>query len=113
MAHIETRPAEGTWTVRTDDGVVVESTRATALHEGSRAPVVYFPREDVAMALMERSDTVTHCPHKGDATHYHYVGASGRVSDAAWSYEAPSEPEAEPIKGHLAFYGGKVTVERV
>ena len=113
MAHIETAPAEGTWTVRTDDGVMVESRDAVELREGSYPPVIYFPREDVAMALMEKSNKVTRCPHKGEATHYHYVGASARVENAAWSYEAPDQEAAKPIAGHLAFYGDKVTVERV
>jgi uncharacterized protein (DUF427 family) len=113
MAHIEIKDAHGVWTVRTPDGVVVESREAKALQEGSLAPVIYFPRKDVAMALLEKSDSKTHCPHKGDATYYSYVGRSERVSDAAWSYEDVSVGEAKAIEGYLAFYSSKMQVERI
>lgn len=113
MAHIEITPAPGVWTVRSDDGVLVESRDALELREGGHDPVIYFPRKDVAMALLEASDKVTRCPHKGAAAHFHYVGASARIQNVAWSYEAPDQAAAEPIAGHLAFYGDKVTVERV
>jgi uncharacterized protein (DUF427 family) len=47
---------------------------------------------------------VTHCPYKGDATHY-----SARMDDgsaveiAAWSYDAPIE-RMGTIAGRLGFY---------
>ena len=113
MAHIEIAPAEGVWTVRSSDGVLVESRRALALREGGHDAVVYFPRDDVAMALLEPSATTSRCPHKGVASYFHYVGASERTEDVAWSYEAPEQAAAEPIAGHLAFYPGKVTVEEL
>jgi uncharacterized protein (DUF427 family) len=113
MAHIEIRDASGIWTVRTADGVLVESRGAKELHEGSMDPVIYFPREDVAMALLERSESRTHCPHKGDASYFSYVGQSDRIPDVAWSYEAVAKDAAKPIEGYLAFYGGKVAVERI
>ncbi|MEL6585676.1 MAG: DUF427 domain-containing protein, partial [Pseudomonadota bacterium] len=62
------------WTVRTEDGVMVESRNAKELTEGSMAPVIYFPREDVAMALLEPSDSSTRCPHKGQASYFSYIG---------------------------------------
>ena len=113
MAVIEIEPAEGTWTVRSPDGVLVESRDALLLRENGHDPVVYFPRGDVAMALLEASGTTSHCPRKGDATYFHYVGANGRIDDVAWTYEAPDQDDAKPIAGHLAFYDGKVTVEQL
>ncbi|MEM8824904.1 MAG: DUF427 domain-containing protein [Pseudomonadota bacterium] len=113
MAHIEIKDAEGVWTVRTPDGVLVESRKAKALHEGAMAPVMYFPRDDVAMALLERSESKTHCPHKGDASYFSYVGQSERLSDVAWSYESVTKTDAKPIEGYIAFYPGKVAVERI
>ena len=50
---------------------------------------------------------------EGEAAHFHYIGRSSRIEDAAWSYEAPDQDAASPIAGHLAFYGSKVTVERI
>lgn len=113
MAHIEITPADGVWTVRSDDGVLVESRNAKILREGGLGPVVYFPREDVAMALLERSDKVTHCPHKGDANYFSYIGPSSRLADVAWSYETVTKDDAKAIEGHVAFYTDKVTVEQV
>ena len=113
MAKIDVAPAEGNWTVRTDDGILVESRRAMALTEGSMAPVIYFPRDDVAMALLERTATTTRCPHKGLANYYAYVGQSVRIEDVAWTYEDVTNPDAKEIEGHLAFYGSKVAVERL
>jgi uncharacterized protein (DUF427 family) len=99
--------------VRTPDGVMVESRNAIILKEGDYPEVVYFPREDVAMALLEPSDTTSRCPFKGDASYFHYVGQSERINDVAWSYEAPDQDAAKPIAGYLAFYGDKVTVEQL
>lgn len=113
MADIKITPAQGVWTVRTEDGVLVESRNALQLVEGSMPFVIYFPREDVAMALLERSDSSTKCPHKGQAAYYSYVGQSSRIDDVAWTYEDVTNPDAKAIEGYLAFYAGKVTVERV
>jgi uncharacterized protein (DUF427 family) len=112
MADIEITPAAGVWSVRTDDAVLVESRAAKALREGGMDPVIYFPREDVATALLERSDTVSTCPHKGTATYWSYVGPGGTVRDVAWSYEEPVDG-VEAIRGHLAFYGSKLAVEQL
>ena len=48
--HIKTRIAPGTWVVRAAGAVLGETQRAVELSEGSYEPVIYFPREDLAMA---------------------------------------------------------------
>ncbi len=98
--------------VRAAGGILAETRRALIMREQGYDPVVYFPREDVGMAFLERSATRTTCPHKGEATHYDIVGKSGVIRDAAWSYEDPVEG-AEEIRGCLAFYDDKVTVEEL
>ncbi len=113
MAHITITPAEGVWTVRTEDGVLVESRNALSLREGGMDAVIYFPRADIAMALLEKTDSKTRCPHKGEASYYAYLGQSARIDDVAWSYESITKPDAKDIEGHLAFYGSKVAVERI
>ena len=113
MAEFTVTPAEGVWTVRSEDGVLVESRAALELREVGRDPVIYFPRPDVAMAMLEKTATVTTCPDKGDATHFAYAGASARIEDVAWSYEAPTVEAAQAIAGYIAFYAEKLTVERV
>lgn len=113
MSDITIRRAEGTWTVRAGGAVLAESREALMLSETGHSDVVYFPRDDVAMAFLDRTDHATHCPRKGDASYFSIVTSSTELTNAAWSYEAPL-PGAERIKDHLAFYASDtVTVERV
>ncbi len=106
------QPARGTIVVRTGDAVFAESRNALVLREDGYAPVYYLPREDIAMEFLDRSEKVTHCPHKGDAQHYHIVGISGQLPDAAWSYENPMTG-AKAIAGYLAFYPERLAIEGI
>lgn len=110
--HIRIRRLDGTWSVRAGDAILGETTRALELTETGHAPVVYFPREDIAMAFFDRSDSATTCPHKGEAEHFTIAAPGGPIRDAAWSYPDP-KPEVAAIAGHLAFYPDKATVERI
>ena len=110
--HITIKPATGTYVVRAGGAVLGETTRALELIEGSYPPVIYIPREDIAMAFLDASDTTSSCPHKGQASYYNIEAKSGTIADAAWSYETPKDTVAD-IAGHLAFYSNKVTVEQV
>ena len=110
--HITIRKATGKWVVRAGGAIIGESSEALELVEGSYPPVLYFPRGDIGMAFLEKSDSTTRCPYKGAATYYSISTASGDIPDAAWSYEAPLEG-VEKIKDHLAFYTDKVTVEQL
>lgn len=109
---IRIRKAEGTWVVRAGGAVLGETEAALELTDGDRPPVIYFPREDVAMAFIERSATRKTCARKGEASFFTIVTKSGEITDAAWSYETP-KPGLEAIAGHLAFSVEKVAVERV
>lgn len=105
--------AEGTWVVRAGGAVLGETRNALELNEDGLASVIYFPRGDIAMAFVDKTAKVTHCPLKGDATHYSIVTKSTTLDDAAWSYESPL-PEAERIKDYMAFYKSeKLAVERL
>jgi uncharacterized protein (DUF427 family) len=112
MPHITIAPSPARWVVRADGAILAETARALELREGSYPPVIYVPREDVAMELMDRSATQSTCPHKGEASYFSFHGQSARISDVAWSYETPKDDVAQ-IAGHLAFYPTKVTIERV
>jgi uncharacterized protein (DUF427 family) len=94
------------------DIVIAETTKALTLKEAKYPAVQYVPRQDANMALLERTDRVTHCPYKGDASYYS-VKADGKTLDnAIWTYEAPF-PAMTEISGHLAFYPDKVKIEEV
>ncbi|EAQ12012.1 MULTISPECIES: DUF427 domain-containing protein [Maritimibacter] len=110
--HIKIRKATGKWVVRAGGAVLGETQNALELIEGDYAPVIYFPREDIAMSFLDASDTKTHCPWKGDASYYSIPTKSTVIKDAAWSYEDPKDDMAQ-IKGYLAFYTDRVTVEEL
>ena len=113
MSDIKIRKADGTWSVRAGGAVLGESRSALVLSEGSLPDVVYFPRDDIAMAFLDESDHSTHCPHKGDARYFSIVTKSGTLTNAVWSYESPKDNVAR-IKDHLAFYtGDAVSVEQI
>ncbi|SAK52763.1 hypothetical protein AWB75_01737 [Caballeronia catudaia] len=89
-------------------GVTYADTHAAlTLVETDAEKVHYFPRADVNMARLERSIHITHCPIKGQATHYHLLTEDGPVENAAWSYESPPDAAAK-IKGYLAFHRARV-----
>jgi len=113
MTNITIHKAAGTWVVRAGGAVLGESENALELVEGSYEPVIYFPREDIAMAFLDESDHRSHCPHKGEASYFSIVTKSTTLENAVWSYEDPTENVAR-IKGYLAFYvSDKLAVERV
>jgi uncharacterized protein (DUF427 family) len=107
---IQIRPATGRYIVRASGAIIGETDRALELVEGSRAPVLYVPREDVAMALLDPTERHTTCPMKGEASYFSVVTPEARLDNAVWSYERPM-PGAEAIAGHLAFYPDKIRVE--
>ncbi len=105
--------ATGTWVVRAGGAVLGESKNALELSEGDYPSVVYFPREDIAVAFLDESAQTSHCPYKGDASYFSIVTKSKTLENVVWSYEEPLEA-VERIKGHLAFYtSDDVAVERV
>ncbi|MCT4553402.1 MAG: DUF427 domain-containing protein [Pelagimonas sp.] len=111
--HITITPAAGTWVIRAGGAVIGESARALELNEGDLAPVIYFPREDVAMAFLDETDHSTHCPHKGDASYFSIMSKSKTYENAVWTYDAPLDDVAQ-IQGYLGFQTQEgVAVERV
>ncbi|WP_428928543.1 DUF427 domain-containing protein [Marinibacterium sp. SX1] len=111
--HIRIRRAEGVWTVRSGGAVLAESSNALELSEDGYPAIIYFPRGDIGMAFLERTDKVTTCPHKGQANYYSIMNRSATIENGAWTYENPTEAVAE-IKDHVAFYAtDEVTVERI
>ena len=111
--HIKITKADGTWGVRAGGAVLGESNDALELTEGEMPFVIYFPRKDIAMAFLDRTNHSTHCPHKGDASYCSIVTKSTTLKNAAWSYEDP-KPGMERIKDHIAFYASdSVAVEQV
>lgn len=85
---------------------------ALTLKEASYPPVQYIPRRDVDMSQLERSQHVTHCPYKGEASYYS-IPALGEVGrNSVWTYETPFDAVSD-IAGYLAFYPDRVSIELV
>ncbi len=91
--------------VSLDGSVLAESARALALFETGLPARWYIPREDV-VAVLEPSDTITHCPYKGAAGYYSVAG----VKDLVWYYEQPIA-EVGRIAGLVCFFNEKVDLE--
>ena len=95
--------------VRLGDRVIADTRAALTLREAKYPPVQYIPRQDVNMALLERTDHSTYCPYKGDCAYYSIPLGGERAANAVWTYEAPFPAVAE-IKDHLAFYPDRVEI---
>ena len=81
---------------------IADTLCAGLMREAGRMPVYYFQRPDVRIHLMERTDHVSRCPYRGEAS-YWTLGVGGRQSEnAVWSYEHPPSDFAA-IAGWLAF----------
>jgi uncharacterized protein (DUF427 family) len=87
--------------------VVADTRKALLLREAAYPPVMYIPREDVQMSLLQRTDHSTYCPYKGSASYYSIPVGGDRATNAVWSYEAPYEAVRE-IGSYLAFYPDRV-----
>jgi uncharacterized protein (DUF427 family) len=86
---------------------IAASDRALVLREASYPPVIYFPRADTRMDLLERTAHQSHCPYKGDASYYSIPAGGDRSHNAVWTYESPYEA-VEAIREYLAFYPNRV-----
>jgi Uncharacterized protein conserved in bacteria len=105
------------------DGVTVaDSHHPRILFETGLPPRYYLPKTDVRLDLLRPSDTVTHCPYKGQAEYWSVVlpgdgtggggdGDGGGVvyKDIVWSYRTPLA-ESQKIAGLMAFYNEKVDI---
>ena len=92
--------------------VIADTAHALTLKEASYPAVQYVPRADANMALLDRTERVTHCPYKGDANYFSIRANGATLENSIWTYENPYPAMAE-IAGHLAFYPDKVTIEEV
>ena len=86
---------------------IADTRNALTLREADYPPVHYIPREDVDLSQLKRTDHITYCPYKGDCNYYSVPAGGEKSVNAVWTYENPY-PAVAQIKGHVAFYPGRV-----
>jgi uncharacterized protein (DUF427 family) len=91
--------------VDVDGTTVAESMCSRMLFETGLPVRYYLLKTHVLMDLLTPTETVTHCPYKGQAEYW----SVGSHADFAWSYRAPF-PESQKIAGMIAFYNEKVDI---
>jgi uncharacterized protein (DUF427 family) len=93
------------------DGELLAETRgATALFESNLPTRWYLPIEDVSVEL-EPSDTITHCPYKGQAGYHSVKLENGELAkDLIWYYAEPLA-EVGKIAGRVCFFNERVDLE--
>lgn len=89
---------KATW----NEAVIAESDD-TVVVEGNH----YFPEAALDGRRVRPSDHSSYCPWKGTASYYHVV-VDGKVNENACWYYADPKPEAEHVRGRVAFWKGVV-----
>jgi uncharacterized protein (DUF427 family) len=102
--HITVTPAGVRVRVAMKGELIADTREALALQEGDYPVVYYFPRKDVKMERLARTERRSYCPFKGHASYY---SLKGGAQNAVWTYEDPYD-EMLAIREFLAFYPDKV-----
>jgi len=83
------------------NGAVIAQSDDTVVLEGNH----YFPESSLNRDYITFSNHHTMCAWKGQASYYSLLVNGEMNTDAAWYYPDP-KPEADNIKGHVAFWKG-------
>ncbi len=102
-------PTGGRVRVRINGELIADSRDALTLRESTHRAVHYIPMADIATDKLQRSETTSYCPYKGDAGYYHVRADGHTVEDALWTYRRPF-PAVAAIADHVAFYPDKVEI---
>lgn len=87
---------------------IADSTSALRVLETSSPPTVYVPAADVRDGVLELApDRHTVCEWKGRADYWDAEAGGRHVDLAAWSYPDPV-PAFASLRGHFAFFAGRV-----
>lgn len=108
--RVDARPTSRRYQVHIAGQLVADTTNAFVVSETGGDNRIYIPPADVRTDQLTKSETTTHCPHKGDTVYWHHEATGSR--DVAWSYPAPLE-EATRVAGHFAFDGADVDLTRI
>jgi uncharacterized protein (DUF427 family) len=105
--RVDVLPSSRHVRVELDGVTLAESTSPRLLFETGLPVRYYLPKTHVRMDLLTATDTVSHCPYKGQAEWWSVRTGDRLHEDLAWSYRAPF-PESQKVAGLVAFYTEKV-----
>ena len=88
------------------NGVVVAQSDDTVLVEGNH----YFPESALRHEYFTFSNHKSMCPWKGQATYLSLLVNGELNPEAAWTYADP-QPEADMVRGRVAFWKGVQVTE--
>ena len=80
--------------------LVADTTHVKLVWEVPYFPQYYIPVADVRMDLLTPTETVTHSPSRGDASHFTVTTPRARAVDAAWLYR---DSPIETLRDHVRF----------
>jgi uncharacterized protein (DUF427 family) len=83
------------------NNTVIAESADTVVVEGNH----YFPPDSITSEFFKPSATTSVCPWKGTASYYTLDVDGKQNPDAAWYYP-DTKPDANEIKGHIAFWKG-------
>lgn len=83
------------------NGAVIAQSDDTVLVEGNH----YFPEASLNRELTTFSNHKTMCAWKGQASYYSLIVNGDMNADAVWYYADP-KPEADMVRGRVAFWKG-------
>jgi uncharacterized protein (DUF427 family) len=95
--------------VEVDGLTIAESASPRLLFETGLPARYYLPKTHVRLDRLTPSDTISHCPYKGQAEYWSVRAGEKVHADLAWSYATPL-PESQKIAGLVAFYNEKVDI---
>jgi uncharacterized protein (DUF427 family) len=83
------------------NNTVIAESADTVVVEGNH----YFPPDSLTQEFFKPSTTTSVCPWKGTASYYTLDVDGKQNPDAAWYYP-DTKPDANQIKGRIAFWKG-------
>ncbi|HEU4363314.1 MAG TPA: DUF427 domain-containing protein [Mycobacterium sp.] len=107
--RVDCRPTRRALRVVVAGTALVDTTDTVIVFETALNPRLYVDPAHVRTDLLRRSDTVSYCNYKGEATYWSAVVGATTVADVAWSYPDPP-PESRPIAGYFSFDPARVEV---
>ena len=105
--RVDILPSSRQVRVELEGVTIAETEKPTLLFETGHPTRYYLPKTHVHLDLLLPSDSVSHCPYKGQAEYWSIRVGDEIRRDIAWSYPTPL-PESQKIAGLVSFYPDKV-----